>query len=226
MQSSLARLFSRQAVADLDALRSALGTTSRTTVFRALSSVGYRTSYSHAGRFYTLEDIPRFDDDGLWAHGGVLFSRDRTLRQTVVRMVGASPSGHTHPELQARLRLRVHDTLLDLVEKRQVDRVVVERLFLYVSADQERAAAQVASRVQVGRGAVPIKKDADLDPAAVIDVLAEVIHGTVVRLDARDVVERLAARGVAVTAAQVEWVFQRHGVRKKTVPSRSPRSRR
>jgi hypothetical protein len=34
------------------------------------------------------------------------------------------------------------------------------------------------------------------------------------------------ARGVAVTAAQVEQVFLRHGVGKKTAPSRSPRSRR
>lgn len=223
---SLVRLFRRQVVADLDALRRALGTTSRTTVFRALSAVGYLTSYSHAGRYYTLEDVPRFDEDGLWAHGGVLFSRDRTLRQTVVRMVGAAPAGHTHPELQARLRLRVHDTLLDLVEARQVSRVVQGRLFLYVSADRERASTQVARRVKRGQEAAPPAQERDLDPAEVIEVLAEVIHGTVVRLEAREVAVRLVARGVTVTAAQVDQVFQRHGVGKKTAPSPSRRSRR
>lgn len=225
-QTSVARLFKRQPVADLDALRSALGTTSRTTVFRALSAVGYRTSYSHAGRYYTLEDVPRFDEDGLWAHGGVLFSRDRTLRQTVVRMVGTSPAGHTHSELQARLRLRVHDTLLDLVEERLVGRVVLEQLFLYVSADKRRAATQGASRKQLRREAASPKEDKDLEPALVIEVLTEVIHGTVVRLDSRDVAARLGVRGVAVTAAQVEQVLRLHGVRKKTAPSPSPRSRR
>lgn len=225
-QPSVARLFRRQPVADLAALRSALGTTSRTTVFRALSAVGYLTSYSHAGRYYTLEDVPRFDEDGLWAHGGVLFSRDRTLRQTVVRMVDDSPAGHTHAELQARLRLRVHDTLLALVEERLVGRVVLEQLFLYVSADKRRAATQGASRMQLARDAASPRKDKDLEPAVVIEVLSEVIHGTVVRLDARDVAARLVVRGVVVTATQVEQVFLLHGVRKKTAPSRSPRSRR
>jgi hypothetical protein len=40
----LGRLFRRHAVVDLDALRKALGTSSRTTVFRALSAAGYFTS--------------------------------------------------------------------------------------------------------------------------------------------------------------------------------------
>ena len=225
-QSPLARLFGRQSVADLDALRIALGTTSRTTVFRALSAVGYRSSYSHAGRYYTLEGLPRFDEDGLWAHGGVLFSRDRTLRQTVLRMVETSSAGHTHPELQARLRLRVHDTLLDLVEEQQVGRVRLHRLFLYVSPDPGRATRQVANRTQAGPDAALPRRDKDLDPAAVIEVLAEVIHGTVLRLDAAEVAARLVTRGVIVTVAQVERVFLRHGVGKKTAPSRSPRSPR
>ena len=196
-------------------------------MFRALSAVGYLTSYSHAGRYYTLQSLPRFDEDGLWAHGGVLFSRDRTLRQTVVRMVETSSAGHTHPELQARLRLRVHDTLLDLVEEQQLSRVPLHRLFLYVSPHPERATQQVASRrTRPLPEAVIPRTDKDLELAAVVEVLAEVIHGTVIRLDAAEVTARLLARGIAVTVAQVERVFHRHGVGKKTAPSRSPRSRR
>lgn len=225
-QVALARLFKKQPVVDLDVLRGALGTTSRTTVFRALSAVGYFSSYSHAGRYYTLSDIPRFDEDGLWAHGGVLFSKDRTLRATVVRIVETSAAGHTHTELQARLQLRVHDTLRDLVEDRRLGRVELEQLYLYVSIDRDRAATQVARRAQMGPETAPEKKEEALEPALVIEVLLEVIHGTVVRIDAHEVASRLAARRVAVTVAQVEEIFRRHQVVKKTAPSRSPRSRR
>jgi hypothetical protein len=37
------------------------------TVFRKLKELGYRTSYSHRGRFYTLDRIARFDRQGLWS---------------------------------------------------------------------------------------------------------------------------------------------------------------
>ena len=78
----------------------------------------------------------------------------------------------------------------------------------------------------MGRALTPAVKERDLASAAVIEVLLEIIHGTVVRLDALDVAARLVARGVAVTSAQVEEVFRRYGLVKKTAPSRSRRSRR
>jgi len=37
------------------------------TVFRKLKELGYLTSYSQGGRFYTLREIARFGADGLWS---------------------------------------------------------------------------------------------------------------------------------------------------------------
>ena len=54
---ALHKLFRTRPVALLSHLRKALQTPSRTTVFRVLRSVGYLTSYSHAGRYYTLKRI-------------------------------------------------------------------------------------------------------------------------------------------------------------------------
>ncbi len=59
--SALKTLFRAKPVALLDDLRGALKTPSRTTIFRVLSAAGYLTSYSHAGRYYTLKRIPQFD---------------------------------------------------------------------------------------------------------------------------------------------------------------------
>jgi len=98
----------------LDELRGLLQVSGRT-VFRILRRMEYLSSYSRAGRYYTLTKIPSFDTDGLWAHSGVLFSHHRTLRNTIVHPATKAEAGHTHAELQHRLRLRVHDTLHDLV---------------------------------------------------------------------------------------------------------------
>ena len=222
-RQALLRLFQRQRIADLRDLFATLKTRSRMTIFRRLSAVGYLSSYSHAGRYYTLSDVPEFDQDGLWQYAGVCFSRAGTLKETVARLVESSAAGLFHRELQLRLQVRVHNTLADLVEEQRIARERLQGASLYVSVDGERAVVQVRRRLQIDEVAT---KAEDLAPALVIEVLVEVIHGAIVRLDARQVAARLTARGVTVTAAQVEEVFRRHGVVKKTAPSRSRRSRR
>jgi hypothetical protein len=57
----------RETIATLQQLKRALNTTSTMTVFRKLKTLGYRSSYSHRGKFYTLQEIPQFDDQGLWS---------------------------------------------------------------------------------------------------------------------------------------------------------------
>jgi hypothetical protein len=224
-REALTRLFQRRQVADLDQLCVALGTRSRMTVFRRLSTVGYLSSYSHSGRYYTLRDLPAFDADGLWQHRDVLFSRDGTLTRTLVRLVEEADAGQLHRELQLRVRLRVHNTLSELVADRRLGRAPVAGEYLYTSAAAPRAAAQLACRRQFGP-APSITSGAALTPALVIEVLVEVIRGAVVQVDAAQVAARLMARGLPVTPAQVEDVCRRHGVGKKTAPSRSRRSRR
>ncbi len=223
----LQRLFKRRQSAELKDLFAALRTRSRMTVFRRLSGLGYLSSYSHAGRYYTLAGVPEFDADGLWRHAGVGFSREGTLKETVARLVERAEAGRFHRELQLRLQVRVHNTLADLLQGRRIARERLQGEYLYVDANKARAAAQVAQRrAQIDEALKKTQAMApDMELSLVIEVLIEVIHGALVRLDANAVAARLAARGVAVRAAQVEEVFRRHGVVKKTAPSRSRRSR-
>ena len=54
------RLLKRKKTANMEALRDALGGCSRRSVFRYLERVGYLSSFTHAGRYYTLESTARF----------------------------------------------------------------------------------------------------------------------------------------------------------------------
>jgi hypothetical protein len=216
-------MFRLRRIADLSLISETLRTGSRRSVFRRLSSVGYLVSYSHTGRYYTLDDVPDFDADGLWQYQGVFFSKHGTLRATTARLVEAAEAGRTHKELEAVLRVRVHNTLLDLVKSKRIGRELLDGLFLYVSAERERAAAQVSRRRQkpaaVARAAVLSGQSLE------IAVLLEVIHGARLIPEPAQVVERLAAKGVGVAREQVEAVFHKHGL-KKTPASRSRSSRR
>jgi hypothetical protein len=205
--SRLNRLFRRKRAALLDDLRAAIGTTSRTTIFRILKAVGYFTSYSHAGRFYTLHRIPKFDRLGLWSWRGIGFSSHGTLRATLVFLIEQSEAGQTHEELQRQLGLRVHDTLRSLVQEGIIARDRFEDVYIYLSADSKKATAQMAARRKLhGPTHVPT------DPLLVIDILAEAIHHP--REEATAIAERLRAAGRLITHKQVEEVFHVYGVKK------------
>ena len=219
---ALETLFQRKHVVLLDDLRNALQTHSRTTIFRVLSSVGYHTSYSHAGRYYTLKDIPKFKDPGIWFWRDVGFSAHGTLRATAVSLVEKAPAGQTHEELQGQLRLRLHDTLLDLVEAKALTRRPWEDIYVYLNANHKEAAAQWVKRQTLVRHPIEPKPVLPLDPARIIEILVDVIHHP--KDDAKATARRLSARGLAVTPEHVEAVFGSYGV-KKTVQYRLRRSR-
>lgn len=214
--------FRHRPVAELGELCRALGASSRT-VFRALKKVGYYSSYSHAGRHYTLRDIPAFDALGLWFHRDVGFSRFGTLRTTVEYMVKEAPAGLTHEELKTALRLRVHDTLRDLVRSGLLARERVDALYVYLDTVPEVAEVQSATRRQQAAAPVDAAPRPPLDTARVIDVLLMVIRDP--KASPSNIAANLGARGLLMSDAQVEEVFTRYELRKKRGRSRSRRSR-
>lgn len=213
--------FQDHPVAELGDLRRVLRA-SAPTVFRVLKRVGYRSSFSHAGRYYTLADTPRFDARGLWFHEHVGFSRDGTLRSTLVRLVEQAPAGSTHEELQNTVHLRVYDTLRSLVAVGLIGRELVDALFIYLANDRATAKAQLTKRREMlaVRDAAPL---APLDTARVIDVLLAVIRQP--RATAAQIAVSLRRRGFAMTDEQVEATFEHYALGKKTARSPSRRSR-
>jgi hypothetical protein len=220
------KLFRTRPVVLLGDLYRALKTNSRTSVFRVLSAIGYRTSYSHAGRYYTLERIPRFDDRDLWHYRDIGFSRHGTLRATIVYLVDHAPAGYTHQELESILKLRVHNTLLLLVKARQLRREPSGDTYVYFSSQRARAAQQSVERCKLSPP--PVEK-ADLSlpeqftPGVLIDLLLDVIRHP--EHDVKDVCRQLASQGHWIIPEQVEGVYRHYGL-KKTLRSPSRRSRR
>ncbi len=129
----LRALFLRRKTLDMPALKKALGTDVNMTVFRKLRQLSYRTSFSHGARYYTLEEIVRFDEHGLWRHKGISFSRHGTLLATLEAMVHESTAGLFASDLQERLQVGVRESLLRLAKKGAVHREKIGHRYLYCS---------------------------------------------------------------------------------------------
>jgi hypothetical protein len=141
----LAMLLRRQKVATLPELMEALGSAKRT-VFRKLEELPYLTSYSHRGAYYTLGEIARFDEQGLWSYQDVWFSVHGTLLSTAVAFVEASEQGHYVEELDTELHVGTKDALRKLVRESRLSRERLAGQFLYCAADARRRREQVLAR--------------------------------------------------------------------------------
>ncbi len=136
----------RHKIADLPELKRLLGTDAALTVFRKLQQLGYLTSYTHRGRFYTLSEIARFDARGLWSHEAVWFSRYGTLLATVEAFVRASPNGCYATELADLLHAQGQEPLRHLVRQQRLSRIEIGGQFLYTAIDSTDRRRQILAR--------------------------------------------------------------------------------
>jgi hypothetical protein len=142
----LEALFQDAKVATLPQLKATLGTAVDVTVFRKLSTLPYRTSYSHRGAYYTLDTIAQFDELGLWSYRDIHFSRHGTLLDTAATLVTDAPAGCLTDELEAVVHVAAKDALRQLVQRGRLSRREWEDRYLYCAAERERRQEQWAAR--------------------------------------------------------------------------------
>jgi hypothetical protein len=143
---AIRRLLMRKRIATMPELKEALGTEVDVTVFRKLRELAYRTSYSHKGKYYTLDEIARFDATGLWSFRSVWFSSHGTLMRTCEALVNEAEAGYFSEELEATLHVGVKDALRKLATEGHIAREKVSGRFLHVSADSTSRRHQLRAR--------------------------------------------------------------------------------
>ena len=216
-QKKVENLLRKCRVVTMSDLREVIGSSSRMTVFRRLRQIEYVTSYTHAGRYYTLYDIARFDSDGIWFYDDIGFSQNGSLKNTVTYLVDGSDAGKFHFDLERQLRVRVHNVLLDLVQSKQIERIKFEGQYLYLSSDKEQSTKQIEQRDKLPMQArhIPVF----ISEPLVIEIMAEVIRQSKRHPRADQVASSLAIRGLPIAEKDVMAVFDQYDIEKKIADS-------
>jgi hypothetical protein len=113
-----------------------LGATVKMTVFRKLKILSYRASYSHAGKYYTLDEIAKYDEYDLWNFNRIHFSRNGSLINTIEHLINSSEDGYFASELKEILKVRVQEPLLKLYSLERVYRQQIGSAYLYLSTNR------------------------------------------------------------------------------------------
>lgn len=208
---SLVRTFLAPQVLTLPELSDRMGYSCRT-VIRRLKEHGYYSSYNLRGKFMTLEEVARFDSRGLWACKGARFSKLGTLKNTVREFVRTSEQGMTHEELSTLLGIRVHDTLLGLVNEGEIGRQRLGPTFVYCSCKRSVEKRQALRR----KNYLKKRQRPRATSRQRIATLLELIRDPKVKR--KNIVFRCRRAGVMINRELVDAIFEEYELDKKRAP--------
>jgi hypothetical protein len=142
----------------------------------------------------------------LWFHQDIGFSRAGSLTDTLVALVSKSKSGMTAGKLGQMLRCRCHSTLVDLVRQNRLQRQKQGRGFVYLSADQKTAEAQLKT--------IPDSAMMVLPAEIAVLILVEYIQHP--KFGFSKLAKRIGSRAkVHIEVGQVRALFDQYGLRKR-----------
>ena len=167
------KLLNDNKIATLNELKQALKTHSTMTVFRKLKALEYLSSYSHRGKYYTLNEIADFDDCGLWSYQSVWFCKYGNLIDTAKEFIDKSTAGFTANELESILHVQVKHPLLKLFQNRRVDRKKMSGRYVYLNVEPKKQKSQITVRKQSSL-------ELDLDLSYDIQTLADELKAVII----------------------------------------------
>ena len=184
--------------------------TSIRTVRRRLKTWQALASFNCNSRFYTLPDVPQFDEQGLWFHRAIGFSRHGHLPQTIAALVQRSPAGLTAAELGQQLRLDPRSFLWQFHQHPALQRQKYAGHYVYFAATPE-----VRTRQQTGRSAARIQPRLPVAEQAIAILVQAIQHP---EASPQQLCHRLLSAYPQLTPAAIAALFAQHGLTQKKTP--------
>jgi hypothetical protein len=131
--NTLLKYLNNKKIATMEALKNLLKTRSRMTVFRHLQKLDYISSYSHKGKYYSLNNLAIYNEYGVWRCESVSFSKYGTIKNTLKFLIDNSLKGYAASELSSILAVKVEDVLLELIKSGSVIRKKMSGKYVYYS---------------------------------------------------------------------------------------------
>ena len=168
------------------------------------------TSCNMNSRFYTLQDIPKFDSNGLWHYRQILFSIHGNLKNTLLQLIINSSGGLNVSELETILKIPVRSFLTTLKNNTSLQREKYHGRYVYFSAQKDQFMIQKKNRINM---AEKIKLPSDIEAVA---ILVEIIKNP--GLDTNGLSLKLQSRNHSITEQSIEALLNHHGLTIKKTP--------
>jgi hypothetical protein len=167
------------------------------------------TSYNQNGKYYTLPQIPQFDQYGLWRYKDVGFSKYGNLKKTIIHVITASPAGLSGKQLGEILGLSSQSFLHHFRECPGIYREKHDGVFVYFSDVADICGKQVHQRSSlICRSAI-----VTISNTEAILILVAIIrqHG----ISAEDIAALSEIKKSGIKLSNIKGFMEYHGLLKK-----------
>jgi hypothetical protein len=182
---------------------------SKPTISRYIKKWKTYSSYNFNGAYYTLQDIPEFDHNGLWVYKGVRFSMHGNLTRTIQYLVENSSCGMTMGQLRLILDSVLHSFLPKMVAGDLLFRKKYDGVYVYFTNDPDLRNAQIQHLVKMR-----FRQKSAISCETAIKILVSRIQYP--KLDFGQFVNKLQEQGIKQDASELSAFFEFHGIEKKT----------
>lgn len=131
---ALEKIFKKSKVLTLDEMSKRRQCSIRT-VQRQFAALSVLRSYNKNSRYYTLADIPEFNNYGIWGYQGIFFSKFGDLKNTVRQIIVNSEKGLSGNEIGEIVRLQPRSFMHHFRELDGIFREKVGGVYIYFSDD-------------------------------------------------------------------------------------------
>jgi hypothetical protein len=182
------------------------------TVQRKFTHLPVLRSYNKNSRYYTLSDIPDFNNNGIWRYRDIFFSANGNLKKTVKNLILASERGLNGNEIGEIVNLSPRSFMHRFHELEGVFREKHEGVYVYFSDDPATYSKQCSKRVYAG----VMRK---IDDAVAVKILVEHIRHPEMSTEELSIVLR-DRRCCDVSASEIQNLLAFHDLLKKTRDSK------
>ena len=198
----------KEKIFTLNRLVSILGCSSRTAQAKLKLWETY-TSYNQNGKYYTLPEIPHFDEYGLWRYQDIAFSKHGNLRKTIIHLVSSAPAGLIGRQIGELLGLSVQSFLHHFRNCPGICREKHGGVYVYFADD----ASVYERQVQQRRSIVYRPPFAAITDIEAIMILVAIIkhHG----ITTEDILTLPEIKKSKLTKTSIQGFLEYHGLIKK-----------
>ncbi|HKI49171.1 MAG TPA: hypothetical protein VKA69_07580 [Desulfobacteria bacterium] len=163
------------------------------------------TSFNMNGRYYTLPEIPRFDEHGIWKYQQILFSRYGNLMQTISQLIGRSEKGLNARQIAQVVEIAPNSSVFSRLQSAPgIRREKHQGRFVYFSEEKYRAQREGLS------GPEHVRFPSNTEAVIILVQRIKYPHNSIEELS-----ERVSEQGTRIESHVIHRFLDHHGLLKK-----------
>jgi hypothetical protein len=178
-----------------------------------LKDIGYTTSYNQNRKYYTLLEIAKFDEYGIFDHKGILFFRDGGIQELVIKEIDSSEKGYTAEELRNKIRTRVSNQLHQFVSKGLIIRKKYADFYVYYSIDDTTQQKQISNREKELKISSTKEESEISSEKKTIRILLEIIQNP--KAQPHEIGNILRQEGLKISDFIIQNIFEKYDIQKR-----------